>query len=1447
MKQRVTKNSWGVSVSLIFGVLATAVVIARDMSGQVDLFNTSSVIDTSLNGVSLDKVSFDKQSNNVDLDVHDALKDTLPILLRGDLSPANAAYPITRSGIYKLTTAKIASGVPNISITANNVTLDLGGNTLTGGTNGIEVTGNNVTVKNGTITGMSQNGLLVQGSGCHVENCDVVASVIGISLQSSSECVVENCRVRNMTQTGVSLQSTWTSSVRGCEISGIHGVGSVYGVLVQNGGNNTLEKCTVRDLQTNSLTVGDAVGGIVLDNEIASQAHDNQIGAVVSLTTTAQVYGVLTRATFNGTAKLPGQPTVAGVNPQVEIDSSGNALAVWEQGSPSQIYYSRSMTGLDWSLASTIPGQPSSAGANPQLAFDGSDNAFAVWSQGSPAQIYYSRFTAGLDWSLATTVPGQNPLNAGANPSIASNDSGVAVAVWTQGGNVYTARYSSGWSNAASLSGSETSPFLPKLAVDQSGNALAVWRAFDGSFINQIYYARYTVGSGVWSASVKFPGQPGNDGNGPQIAFDSSGNAIAVWYQNDGSNYQIYYARYTAVSGTWSNAAKISGQPGNFGSSPQVVFDSSDNALVVWFQSDGIRAQIYYARYTAGTSMWSNAAKIPGQILQNAYDPKVAVDSAGNAVVVWFQSNPAQIYFARYIAESSLWIGAEKILGQPSNNGFYPQVAVDTAGNATAVWYQFDGTRNQIYASYYSLGSGLIMGNGISGVTGYGAQGIGIMAPNRYVASNLCYDCDSGFAGVPIQFIDSQANARGVDNIDTNLTTPDTVSLIADQVSTIESKVDVLYQDSFTVESKLDYLTACDYDPLSAPTTLSTDYAAYCLSADMSGDLSITGSGIILSLNGHTISGGTNGILVSGDEVVIKNGTVRNASASGIKITGDKCTLQDITAVGNVTGFEFNGADNCTVSACRAIDNTREGFLLTNAQKNNFEQCEAITTSGAGLVAGIKTTGGTGNNFVDCTVNGVTSSAGEAYGLLASNEQKTNISSCAVNSVSGQNYTAGVALIGDYLGTPTAHDFTYVGQQNSRFPEWLNTPVGTYLAINDDSSPYYTRIFQFSPTDGLLSVTTTQNMAARCRQATWLSWHNKQYLAMVGANGGSDDAFIYEFNLATNTLTTITSYNYTGSVTLHGCDWLVSGTLAYLAYVAYPVSSTEELGVLRFDGSTLTKVSSLEYLNTGLLSVKHHLYNGNIRLVVTQHPPEGRPDIIVHSFNEPQGSEALTTSTLGLVSYDLTGAEYIEKCAWFDFDGQTYLAFGIVGATTTSNVQVLRYTENPTPTLSAFASFNYGGQVQDVDAVVTGTTVYLAVGGGIAGQMTKILTFDPYAATADRIKSYYNCSADSAITFGVSWNRCPAKDNEIFLGVSKAVNPRVYGFALNNQSQLNLVNDTIISDVKSTSNGSGLLADTVINSVTDNRAYNCHDGFVEGIRTQYPGASFDTNNWHLPG
>jgi len=72
-----------------------------------------------------------------------------------------------------------------------------------------------------------------------------------------------------------------------------------------------------------------------------------------------------------------------------------------------------------------------------------------------------------------------------------------------------------------------------RIAVDSSGNALAVWQQFDGSRIN-IWANRYVVGSG-WLVAELIETDNIGHAQFPQIAVDALGNALAVWQQSDGT------------------------------------------------------------------------------------------------------------------------------------------------------------------------------------------------------------------------------------------------------------------------------------------------------------------------------------------------------------------------------------------------------------------------------------------------------------------------------------------------------------------------------------------------------------------------------------------------------------------------------------------------------------------------------------------------------------------------------------------------------------------------------------------------------------------------------------------------------------------------------------------------------------------------------------------------
>jgi hypothetical protein len=82
-----------------------------------------------------------------------------------------------------------------------------------------------------------------------------------------------------------------------------------------------------------------------------------------------------------------------------------------------------------------------------------------------------------------------------------------------------------------------------------------------------------------------------------QIAFDSSGNAIAVWTQWDStqSRDNIWANRFNGNS--WGTAELLEEDDNGDASQPQIAFDSSGNAIAVWKQSDGTRYNIYANRF----------------------------------------------------------------------------------------------------------------------------------------------------------------------------------------------------------------------------------------------------------------------------------------------------------------------------------------------------------------------------------------------------------------------------------------------------------------------------------------------------------------------------------------------------------------------------------------------------------------------------------------------------------------------------------------------------------------------------------------------------------------------------------------------------------------------------------------------------------------------------------
>ena len=409
-----------------------------------------------------------------------------------------------------------------------------------------------------------------------------------------------------------------------------------------------------------------------------------------------------------GTAELIEADTGNAEYPQIAFDPDGNAIAVWEQRDNNGImciYSNRYDSTTGWGTAEDVDTTSSNA-FEPQIGIDSYGNAIVVWRQGTNNDIYSRRYTSGIGWGAAVSIE-NNDGNAGC-PQVAVDPDGNAIAAWQQYDgthshyDIYSNRYDSGtgWSTAEDIDMTNSEAFGPQIAIDPDGNAIAVWQQSDGT-IYSIYSNRYASGTGSWGTAELIENN-NNSAFGPQIAIDPDGNAIAVWWQSDGTYYSIYSNRYDSTTESWGAAQDIDMTNSN-AFAPQIAIDSYGNAIVVWQQYDGTIYSIYSNRYDSTTESWGAAKLIENSDL-DAYEPQIAINSDGNAIAVWRQHDGTSysIYSNRYTSSTG-WGTAELIENNDSNADF-PQVAIDPDGNAIAVWQQDDGTgtnTNNIYANRF--------------------------------------------------------------------------------------------------------------------------------------------------------------------------------------------------------------------------------------------------------------------------------------------------------------------------------------------------------------------------------------------------------------------------------------------------------------------------------------------------------------------------------------------------------------------------------------------------------------------------------------------------------------------------------------------------------------------------------------------------------------------------
>ncbi len=392
--------------------------------------------------------------------------------------------------------------------------------------------------------------------------------------------------------------------------------------------------------------------------------------------------------------------------PQVAINDSGDIVAVWitdDGGEEESVYGNRyDAVGGTWTTPTLLETNDVAYPESLELAIDASGNAVAVWRMYNYYginHIYANRYDAGDDaWGTAVVL--DTTTQDTSYPDVGMDSAGNAIAVWLEtlpSGNeaIISRRYdvnSDTWVASESLDYQTVNQWEPRVAVNASGSAIAVWSQQYGPLGNEIdvYAQLYDPDTG-WGAGQRLDALPGDAMHPAQPAIDAAGNAVVIWKQNDDDNTpmteSLYANFYTAGDGLWGGSVLLETLSDRVESAPQVAMDGNGNAMTVWTHYNfTLDRDVYASRYDAADG-WGTPVLLETDTAA-AYNAEVVMDGSGNALAHWehhlgaYSSAPAVPVINRYDAATDSWGGMEQL----DDRGNESAIAANASGQAVIIW-----------------------------------------------------------------------------------------------------------------------------------------------------------------------------------------------------------------------------------------------------------------------------------------------------------------------------------------------------------------------------------------------------------------------------------------------------------------------------------------------------------------------------------------------------------------------------------------------------------------------------------------------------------------------------------------------------------------------------------------------------------------------------------------
>lgn len=328
--------------------------------------------------------------------------------------------------------------------------------------------------------------------------------------------------------------------------------------------------------------------------------------------------------------------------------------------------------------------------------------------------------TDGQCWHWQKAVPVEQGNGDVVSSNLAMNPDGTAVAIWFEkhcplpgcGSDVEVQlwanrhTFGTGWSepqrlrvlDEPSISGFTPLEGAPAVAVDNAGNALALWQEDPaGDAPPELRAALLPAES--WGTAIEEPSPGDVLGWNTMIERDPTGGLyVASTDGESGDNPRWWLRRFTREAG-WESTIVLA-QPEEALLGLSFTVGTTGDLSLLWKHATGtiLASRLQPMAPADMTKM----EIVDSARARDSVDLDIAVNARGDALGVWLQASQddtsSDLYWTETYDDAAWWWEARLRARDVANLFNHPRVTFDGSNRATVLWVQREGSSTRVYA-----------------------------------------------------------------------------------------------------------------------------------------------------------------------------------------------------------------------------------------------------------------------------------------------------------------------------------------------------------------------------------------------------------------------------------------------------------------------------------------------------------------------------------------------------------------------------------------------------------------------------------------------------------------------------------------------------------------------------------------------------------------------------